>query len=153
VRKFLLGLVCCLLVVGVANMGHAGLFGIFGGGGGGGKGGRGGSSGPSPAIFNFDFHQFDVKPNTDGRDSNNSESDPFEDYLNLPEMGSNHFVWNHDDGGPIFGHLGINSDSIGNWQQGNVGGTATSVPEPASMLLFGTGSIIFAGYLRRKFKK
>jgi PEP-CTERM motif len=152
-RKFLLSLVCVLVVVGVASMGHAGLFGIFGGSGGGGKGGHGGSSGPPPGLFKFDFHQFGVKPNTDGRDSNNSVSDPFGDYLKLPEIGSNHFGWNHDDGGPNFGHLGIDSGSIGNWQQGNVGGTANPVPEPASMLLFGTGSIIFGGYLRRKFKK
>ena len=39
-RKFLLGLVCGLLVVGVANMGHASLSGLFGGSGGSGKGGK-----------------------------------------------------------------------------------------------------------------
>jgi hypothetical protein len=32
-------------------------------------------------------------------------------------------------------------------------GSAAPVPEPASMLLFGTGSVVFAGYLRRKLKK
>ena len=53
-RKFLLGLVCCLVVVGVANMGHA--FWIFGGGGGGGKGGKGASPNQvEGAHFDFDF--------------------------------------------------------------------------------------------------
>jgi hypothetical protein len=35
-----------------------------------------------------------------------------------------------------------------------VNGTAGApVPEPVSMLLFGTGTIVFGGYLRRKLKK
>ena len=54
-RKFLLGLVCCLVVVGVANMGHACL-GLFGGGGGGGKGGKGASPNQvAGAHYDFDF--------------------------------------------------------------------------------------------------
>ena len=55
-RKFLLGLVCGLVVVGVANMGHA--FWLFGGGGGGGKGGKGGSGSPNQVEgthYDFDF--------------------------------------------------------------------------------------------------
>jgi hypothetical protein len=150
-RKFFLGLVCALVVVGVASMGHAGLFGLFGGGGG--KGSRGGSSGPSPAIFNFDFHQFGVKPGTNGPGSNNPVSNPLEDYLNLPERGSNHSGWNHNDGGQNFSHVGFDQNSIGNWRPENVPGASAPVPEPASMLLFGTGCVVFGGYLRKKLKK
>lgn len=147
-RKFLLGLVCVLVVVGVASMGHAGLFGLFGSGG---KGSRGGSSGPSPAIFKFDFHQFGVKPDTNGPGSNNPVSNFFEDYLKLPEMGSNHSGWNNDHGGSNSIHAGYDSRPIGNWQPENVSGAAP-VPEPSTMLLFGTGCVVFGGFLRRKFK-
>lgn len=152
-RKFLLGLVCGLVVVGVANMGHA--FWLFGGGGG---GGNKHSSARTPsldaaALFNFDFHQFRLDPKTGEPGSNNSVSNPFEDFLKLPELGSNHFVWNHDDGGQNFIHSDFDSNHIGNWQSGIVAGTTAPVPEPASMLLFGTGSIVFAGYLRKKLKK
>lgn len=38
-------------------------------------------------------------------------------------------------------------------QTGPPDGSAAPVPEPASMLLFGTGSIVVAGYLRKKLKK
>lgn len=149
-RKFLLGFVCGLVVVGVADMGHA--FWLFGGGGG---GGNKHSSARTPsldaaALFNFDFHQFRLDPKTGEPGSNNSL---FEDFLKLPELGSNHFVWNHDDGGQNFIHSDFDSNHIGNWQSGIVAGTTAPVPEPASMLLFGTGSIVLAGYLRKKLKK
>lgn len=36
---------------------------------------------------------------------------------------------------------------------GQPNGGAAPVPEPASMLLFGTGSVVFAGYLRKKLRK
>jgi hypothetical protein len=151
-RKFLLGLVCVLVVVGVASMGHAGLFGFLGGGGGGEKGSRGGHSGPSPAIFKFDFHQFGVKPDTKEPGPNNPVLKPIEDYLNLPERGSNHSGWNNDHGGSNSIHAGYDSRPIGNWQPEIVHPAAAPVPEPSTMLLFGTGCVVFGGFLRRKFK-
>ena len=41
---------------------------------------------------------------------------------------------------------------VGNGQDFIVS-TPNPVPEPASMMLFGTGCVVFGGYLRRKIKK
>ena len=100
-RKSILGLICAFLVVGVANMGHAFL---FGGGGGGGhkKNSAGQTTADLGSLFNFDFHEFGVNPKTGEPGSNNTVSNPFRDYLKLPDLGANAFASNHDDAGPNF---------------------------------------------------
>jgi hypothetical protein len=66
-RKFLLSVVCGLLVVGVANLGHAGLFSFFGGSGGKKKSASQGVK--SADLFKLDFHQFGVKKDDSKGDS------------------------------------------------------------------------------------
>lgn len=150
-KKFVLVLVCVFVVVGVATVGHAGLFGLFGGGHGKGKGGSGRSTSPPPGLFKFDFHQFGVKPDNDERDVNNYSSNYLGYYFNLPEMGSSQLNLHHHDGDSNFKHLNVDSTSTGNSQPENRTDGVAPVPEPASMLLFGTGLVAF-GFVRR-FKK
>jgi hypothetical protein len=126
VRKFLLGLVCGLLVVGVANMGHA--FWIFGGGGGGGKGGNGGRpSDVQGAQFDFDFMR--NLPVDSPKDGDGPVLGQFDIYSN---------------------HHGM--DGWGGLTGGD-GPVQTAVPEPATMILLGIGLIGLAGYGRNKFRK
>jgi hypothetical protein len=125
-RKFLLGLVCCLVVVGVANMGHA--FWIFGGGGGGGKGGKGASPNQvEGAHFDFDFMRNLPEGPTKGGDG---------PVFGQFDTDSNRHGWN---GG---GELNGGGDSV----------QTNPVPEPATMILLGAGLISFAFLGRKKFK-
>ena len=140
-RKFLLGLVCGLVVVGVANMGHAFLF--FGGGGGGGhkKSPAGSTSLDAGSLFNFDFHQFGIDPKTGDPDPNHLGF-----FQNLPDLGSN-----RDDAGPNF-QFDSDFNHSGNGESGYVAQNNTPVPEPATMILMGTGLFGLAILGRKKFK-
>ena len=118
-RKFFLGLVCGLVVVGVADMGHAFLW--FGGGGGGGKHRSAGSPSLNAASL-FNFNQLGAGPNACDKNSNNCVSDSLGDSLYFSGLGSNLFGGNHDGGGfvgnheggsPIFNYFDIDSNSIG----------------------------------------
>ena len=140
-KKLLLGFVCGLVVVGVANMGHA--FQLFGGGGGGGhKKSSAGLNLDVGSLSNFDFHQFGVDP---------KRGDPGPTHLDyfkgLPDLGLN-----QDNAGP---NLQIESDfdHSGSCESGGIAQNAALVPEPATMILLGIGLIAVASYGQSKLKK
>jgi len=132
-------------------MGHT--FQFFGGGGGGGhKKSSAGSSIAVGSLFNFDYHQFGVKPDTGGPGQNNSESDLFKYYCNLPDLGSKPYGSNRDDGGSIFNDIDFDwNHHGGNVGSGYVAQNNAPVAEPATIMLLGIGLIGLAAYGRKKF--
>ncbi len=147
-RRFLLGLVWGMVIIGVANIGNAGFLSFGGGGGGGGKGHAARHGLPSSAIFQFDYHQFGVNPSSNSYGANNSASINFDEYLKCP-VGLDLYSGSHDqrshDVIPASGDAGYLA-----YQDYTPRQNRRQVPEPATMVLLGIGLIGLASFGRRR---
>ena len=124
-RKFLLGLVCCLVVVGLANMGHAFSFNFWGGGGGGHhRSHQNVTEEVNPPILPNYFNQYDDHHDVDT---------------------PNNPVFVGESNG-----LGTGGNFIADC--GEDRGSPNPVPEPATIILLGAGLMGFAILGRKKFR-